>query len=248
MLGDLSHAAVVDCKGSILALMRSAVQSPPGLGGKWLACYGSGSKCQTAVHWPWHWCLQEPGSRLGSPSAAARLPRRVTADEAAQRSHARAASPSTGLEATTLTPRGRGLADLSTLCYSVDPTRSGYIKRILLEKFLARECRALIQCLPAVTLLDLLQANTYGSCALSIQVPSARSANRASTEGLPLGSLGATQSRSALSSSSMLTRRSSGDSLQAAPATSSCTVLCFSACKTSSSTYAARTSRCQRRL
>ena len=61
-------------------------------------------------------------------------------------------------------PQKQGVLQLHALCIGTDPKRSGYVKRVLLERWLNRESRHLVSQLSAATVLDLLQANGYGAC------------------------------------------------------------------------------------
>lgn len=60
------------------------------------------------------------------------------------------------------TPRTLGLQQLHKLCAAADPEGSGYVQRLHLVRWMNRECRALVSQLSAATVLDLLQASTFG--------------------------------------------------------------------------------------
>jgi hypothetical protein len=89
--------------------------------------------------------------------------RKATVDEA---SAAHSEQPGTALTDLYLpgpdTPRKQGIAHLRALCIAADPSKRGCVKRLLMERWINRECRSLTSQLSAATVLDLLQASTYG--------------------------------------------------------------------------------------
>lgn len=115
-------------------------------------------------------CLQSNGAsapadppHLGTGDKRDWHRRQATVDEASAAHAERPGSAATDLYLQGPdTPRKQGIAHLHALCIAADPSKRGYVKRLLMERWINRECRSLTSQLSAATVLDLLQASTYG--------------------------------------------------------------------------------------
>ena len=104
-------------------------------------------------------CASAANSRTVTPAAAAAAPARPRTSEVALPAFLREAGVSAN---------ARGLADLHALCVDADPSDSGTVRRLAMERWLGREGRALLGQLSAATVLDLLHAHSCGVFACSL--------------------------------------------------------------------------------